>query len=129
MAHIFWACSGRGNPIKRFTRFLLGWVTQEVYITNSVSQLSGVKNQVFYFSFSQKLTHELDRRLPRFDSFILSRDRDRDREPISVVVLLLRGYLAAANWKNSNQSRYTCWFSVFVIISCVFLSFYLRFSF
>ena len=57
----------------------------------------------FHFSFSQKLTHELSRRLPRFDSVTLS----RDREPIGAVVLLLRGYLVAADWKNCKQSRNT----------------------
>lgn len=80
-------------------------MTLEVYVTNNVSELIGVKNEVFtfHFSFSQKLTHELGRRLPRLDSFALS----KDREPIGVVVLLLRGYLAAADWKNCKQSGKT----------------------
>ena len=78
-------------------------MTLEVYVTNNVSGLSGVTNEVFISLFSQKLTHELGRRLPRFDSFTLS----KDREPIGVVVLLLRGYLAAADWKNCKQSGET----------------------
>ena len=95
-------------------------MTLEVYVTNNVSGLFGVTNKVFifHFSFSQKLTHELGRRLPRFDSFTLS----KDREPIGVVVLLLRGYLAAADWKNCKQSGET-------LVGSQFLYHHLSFSF
>lgn len=117
--NIFWAWQGRGNSIKRFTKFLLGRVTLDVYVTNNVSELIGVKNEVFTFHFFFTETHPWAG--PQIASLWLVYTIQRQGTNRCRSATLAR--VLGSRWLEKLQAKWsnTCWFSDSIIITCVIL--------
>ena len=119
MSTHFLGLLGAWESNKTIYRVPFGRVTLEVYVTKNVSELFGVKNEVFIFLFFFTETHPWAGSQIASFWFVYTIQRQGTNRCRSTALARVLG----SRWLEKLQAKWrnTCWISVSIIITCVIL--------